>query len=413
MHEHPVLGQVILGYGPLIDRRRALVATRLTVFPGHPDAVPDPQALLAAVCEAFPEPTGVPDPWGDAAAPGTCAARVMLSVAGEPLLQALLAAVPPPHVALEVPAFLTTAPDHAAAISALHAAGRRLMLRGRLPARAAAAGLGACFFRTLVEAGEPAEDPAVAPAAYPADTVVTGLRTMAAQGAALQRGAAAVAGWPLDDPPPAQRRAAVPPDLQVVMELIAGVDREWPAERLEAILRRDPTLAFRLLRYINSPAFGLAVEISSFAHALLVLGYRRLGRWLALLLASAGQESDLRPVMAAAVRRGLVMEELVRPSGDAELRGEMFICGVFSLLDRLLRQPLDQLLESVPVPERVAQALLGRGGPLAPALDLARALEGASLFDIREHAERLLLDPAEVNRAVLAALRAARELEAG
>ena len=127
MHEHPVLGRLTLGYAPLIDRRRALVATRLSVFPERPDAVPDPQALLAAVCEAFPEPTGVPDPWCDDAAAATCASRVLLSVAGEPLLQALLAAPPPPHVALEVPAFLATAPDHAAAITALHAAGRRFM----------------------------------------------------------------------------------------------------------------------------------------------------------------------------------------------------------------------------------------------------------------------------------------------
>jgi c-di-GMP-related signal transduction protein len=40
------------------------------------------------------------------------------------------------------------------------------------------------------------------------------------------------------------------------------------------VLKNDPTLAFRLLRYINSPAFGLSVEISSFRHALMILGYR-------------------------------------------------------------------------------------------------------------------------------------------
>jgi EAL and modified HD-GYP domain-containing signal transduction protein len=95
--------------------------------------------------------------------------------------------------------------------------------------------------------------------------------------------------------PSATRRAVpakttVAPELQVILELINRVDREEPVDRLEAVLKNDPTLAFRLLRYINSPAFGLSVEISSFRHALMILGYQRLKRWLALLLASASKD---------------------------------------------------------------------------------------------------------------------------
>ena len=181
--------------------------------------------------------------------------------------------------------------------------------------------------------------------------------------------------------------------------------------RLEAILKRDPTLAFRLMRYLNSPAFGLKVEISSFGHALMLLGYQRLKRWLALLLASSSKDANAKPSMYAALRRGLLMEELVRHNGDAELRGEMFICGVFSLLDRLLQQPLDELLSSLPVPERVRQALSGEGGAHLPYLDLVRAIEQESVLEIRECTERLFMGPAEVNRALLAALRAARQLD--
>jgi len=35
MQEHAVLGQVVLGYSPLVDRHRAITATRLTVFPSR------------------------------------------------------------------------------------------------------------------------------------------------------------------------------------------------------------------------------------------------------------------------------------------------------------------------------------------------------------------------------------------
>ena len=52
-------------------------------------------------------------------------------------------------------------------------------------------------------------------------------------------------------------RPAQASDVQVVLELIQGVEREDPVPRLEAVLKRDPTLAFKLMRYLNSPAFGL------------------------------------------------------------------------------------------------------------------------------------------------------------
>ena len=103
------------------------------------------------------------------------------------------------------------------------------------------------------------------------------------------------------------------------------------------------------MRYINSPAFGLRVEISSFRHAIMMLGYKRLKRWLALLLATASKDVNLKPVMFAAVRRGMLMEELVRSSGDEEMRSEMFICGVFSLLDRMFQQPFSELFDNIPV----------------------------------------------------------------
>ena len=195
------------------------------------------------------------------------------------------------------------------------------------------------------------------------------------------------------------------------MELLNGIEREEPVARLEAILKRDPTVAFRLLRYLNSPAFGLSAEISSFGHAIMMLGYGRLKRWLALLLASSSKGANARPLMHAAVRRGMIMEELVRANGDAEMRGEMFICGVFSLLDRLLQQPFSELLGSVPVPERVQQTLRGEGGLYEPYLDLVRAMEQESVVEIREATERLMLSAAEVNRALLAALLAARQLD--
>lgn len=423
MNDHPILSQVALGYSPMIDRQRAVIATRLTVFPERPDAVPDPQALLAAIAEVWPadaaaaapklslnlrplDPAAVKARAASAALP-----PVSLNLAGEPLLLAAMAGALPPNLMLEVPAFIATDARHAALLRGLQDAGSTLLVKGR-PTAPLAPEILACFAHSIVDAGD---DRRVEPAPTGTRGVTTvqgGVRTLAAVDAAFQRGAIATLGWPIDDPvvkPAASQK--VPQDVQVVLELINGVDREEPVARLEATLKKDPTLAFRLMRYLNSPAFGLSVEINSFAHAMMMLGHQRLKRWLALLLASSAKDANAKPLMFAAVRRGLLLEELTRSQEDAELRGEIFICGVFSLLDRMLKQPFADLLQNVPVPERVQQALLHGEGPFQPYLELVQAIENEAGFDIREATEKLFMTPAEVNRALLAALAAARALD--
>lgn len=425
MQDHPVLAHVTLGYSPMIDRQRSVIATRLTIFPERPDGDVDAAALLASLAEVWPPVVAATPalalslnlrPLDPASVKARAASAqlqpVSLNVAGESLLLAVMAAQPGPHLMVEVPAFMGSDAALAAALQSLHSAGSTLLIKGR-PTTELARELLECFSHSIVEAVDErrgVNDPGAG--ARGISSVQSGVRTLAGVEQAFARGAIATMGWPVDDPivKPAGR-SAVPQDVQVVLELINGVDREEPVQRLEAVLKKDPTLAFRLMRYLNSPAFGLSVEISSFGHALMILGYQRLKRWLALLLASSAKDINAKPVMFAAVRRGLLMEELVRSNGDAEMRGEMFICGVFSLLDRLLKQSFEDLFKSVPVPERVQQALLGGEGPFHPYLELVRAIEAESRFDIRECAEKLFMTPLEVNRALLVALAAARALD--
>lgn len=424
MQEHPVMGQVALGYTPMINRQREVVATRLTVFPDRPDAAPDAGALLAALHEVWPEVDVADEPLKLSPRPLDPAARgarapgarppVTLNLASEGLLRGVMAANPTTQYMIEVPAFMAGDAAFAAQLHRLHQAGNLLMIKGR-PLQPLPPQVLALFSHSIVEMGEDRRTGEATPEAAAMrkiTTVQAGARTSEDVETAFQRGAVAVLGWPMEDAPPKpSARGGVPSDVNTVMTLISGVERERPVAELEAVLKRDPALAFRLMRYLNSPAFGLSVEINSFGHALMMLGYQRLKRWLALLLASSAKGVNATPVMYAAVRRGLLMEELGREQGDAEMRGEMFICGVFSLLDRLLQQPFSELLPSVPVPERVAQALRGEGGPYQPYLELVRAIEQESIYDMRERSEVLMLGPATVNRAVLVALRAARQLD--
>ena len=398
MNDHPILAQVVLGYSPMIDRERTISATRLTVFPVRPDVALDAGALLAAISEVWPEAGG----------------KVSLNVVSENLLQDLLRAQPSANLMLEVPAFMACDPALSADIQALYARGNTLMLKGR-PRTELPRDVLPCFKHSIIDLNDERRGDAPPPPGVTRQIthVQSGVRSLAELDASFQRGAVAVLGWPIDDVvKPDGGRA--PSDMATILELMRRIDKEESIERLEDTLKLDPTLAFKLLRYINSPAFGLRVEVGSFRHALMLLGYARLKRWLALLLASASKDRDMKPVMFAAVRRGLLMEELARASGggnNEEMRNEAFICGVFSLLDRMLKQPFAELLKSAPVPDAVRQALVDGVGPHQPFLEVVRAVENESLFDVRDSAERLLLGVGEINRAVLRALAQAAQVQ--
>lgn len=400
MSDDEILSQVALGYSAFIDRNRAVIATRLTVFPLKPDAVLDASQLLQAVASVWPPEGG----------------RVSLNVTSESLLQDLLRSAPSHNLMVEVPAFMAADPANTASIVALHAHGTTLLLKGR-PLKELPREVLPCFTQSIIDLADDRRDGAEPPEGVTRSIphVMVGIHTTADMDLAFSRGAVAVLGWPIGDEitarPAGSRAPPTPIDLQTVVELIRQVDAEEPAEKLENTLKRDPSLGFKVLRYINSPAFGLSVEVSSFRHALMLLGYQRLKRWLALLLATASKEPNLRAAMFASVRRGLLMEELARQSGDQEMRNELFICGVFSLLDRLFQQPLAELLRTIPVPQRVHETLVDGTGPYVPYYRLVQAIEAESLYDFRECADALMMDVREINRAELRALAAAAELD--
>lgn len=403
--DHAILGQTALSYSPVIDRNRSVVATRLTVWPLQQGTRLEAPLLLQAIGTAWP--VGGQALW--------------LNVASEPLLHDLMSTQPASHILLEIPAFMAADPAHTDALCTLAANGNTLLLKGR-PLQALPAPVLPCFKNAIVDVGDDRrlDGPPAANAGHgPASgehgrgiaTVQAGIRTAVEMENAFRHGASAVLGWPIDDVIQESSKPADQPAMQVIVQLIDQVHRQEDIEVLESTLKRDPPLAYKLMRYINSPAFGLSVEISSFRHAIMILGYQRLKRWLALLLATASKDPNMKPVMFAAVRRGLLMEELARIGGDEDMRNELFICGVFSLLDRMFRQPFNALLKTIPVPERVYQALADQEGPHAPYCRLVQAMEGSDLFELKESADQLMLGFGDVNGALLRAMIAAAQLE--
>lgn len=193
-----------------------------------------------------------------------------------------------------------------------------------------------------------------------------------------------------------------------LLRLVQG-DAETP--EIVAAMKHDPLLAFRILRYLNSPALGLNHHIDSLSQALVILGRQRLARWLSVLLFTV-QEPNFNDwlLVESALTRGRLMEVLGSQLQPNAAHDPFFLTGIFSCLGRLLRRPLVELLDDMPLSEDVRAALLENRGPYAALLAVAEASDVFDLPRMEITAHAVGLDSATVNSALLAATAWASEV---
>jgi hypothetical protein len=192
------------------------------------------------------------------------------------------------------------------------------------------------------------------------------------------------------------------PESMLIVRLMQMIQRNEDIRSIEAALKHDAALTYRLLRHINSPTIGAGIEIHSLRHAVSMLGYAPLFRWLSLLLATSNKAS-LPFMTKKAIMRGRFVELMGQSMLPHSESDNLFVVGMFSLIDQLLGVTMEEVLGKVQLAESVQQAILTRGGVYGPFLALAESCESDGLAAARL-SESLFMSSEQVNAAHLAAL---------
>jgi c-di-GMP-related signal transduction protein len=165
-------------------------------------------------------------------------------------------------------------------------------------------------------------------------------------------------------------------------------------DALERVIKAEASVCYRLLRYLNSAAFGFHCEIHSVRHALSMLGEREMRRWVRLVAAvgaGGAKPSDLVLSTLVRGRFGELLSPLV-PHGESDL----FLLGLLSLIDAMLEMPMESLLETIPLDHETKAVLLGQPSPLRPVFRLMLAHESGEWEAATELSRTLQLNPEEV-----------------
>ena len=196
------------------------------------------------------------------------------------------------------------------------------------------------------------------------------------------------------------------------LRLLQVVSRpELDLFEVETIVKVEASVCYRLLRYLNSPLFGMAREVHSVRYALSILGENEVRRWVRLVVTIGAAQDKSSELVQTALVRARFCELLAPrvPHGESDL----FFLGLLSLMDVILEAPMEALLDKLPLDAETTGVLLGRDNRLRPIYQLMLAQESGEWQHSTHLAEHLRLDDATVADYYWQAMQWARQVGSG
>ncbi|WP_018984802.1 EAL and HDOD domain-containing protein [Salinimonas chungwhensis] len=173
--------------------------------------------------------------------------------------------------------------------------------------------------------------------------------------------------------------------------------------KINRIIERDPALTFQLLRYINNPLINKRNKISSLHHALTYMGEAELRKFIALLALSNMSKDEPNELLVMSLVRAKFCEHLCAITGHCDINAG-FLVGLLSLLDALIKQPMEELVEKIPLDEDVQQALCKKPGWLRHCVQLIICFEQGQWNGVKRFAMKYRLNQSDLHECYSEAL---------
>lgn len=174
-------------------------------------------------------------------------------------------------------------------------------------------------------------------------------------------------------------RRSVPANKTIYLELLqASNEEEFSLYKIGQLFKRDVSLSYRLLRYLNSAIFAFHTEIHSIPHALTLLGERAMRKWISLVSVAALGDSVADDLLRLPLLRAMFSELIGKKVGMIQESNELFLMGLLSVMDALLNVPMPDVLAEIPVDDDIKKALLGRESRYRPIFEVVLDYESGT-----------------------------------
>jgi c-di-GMP-related signal transduction protein len=163
--------------------------------------------------------------------------------------------------------------------------------------------------------------------------------------------------------------------LQIVGE---ANKKDCNFDKLEKLINRDVSISYKLLRYINSAFFKRACEISTIKHAIVLLGEKEIKRFISLVTTAELASDKPDELVRTSIIRARFCELLGLNSSNGTDVSELFLIGLFSLIDAMLDNTMENIMRNLPLTKNIKQALIETKGELVDYLRFVSYYETAN-----------------------------------
>lgn len=174
------------------------------------------------------------------------------------------------------------------------------------------------------------------------------------------------------------------------------------------VIGRDTALTISLLQMVNRMTVNSG--INTIRHAAAMLGQKELKKWINTAVVNALYSDKPNEVTRLSLLRAKFAENLASVFELAMKKEELFLMGLFSVLDVILEKPMKEALEMVKVSDEIREALIDNKGKLAPVLDFMMHYEKADWFEVSREMIVRSMEMDEVSNAYLDSLKWYRDL---
>lgn len=207
----------------------------------------------------------------------------------------------------------------------------------------------------------------------------------------------------------------IPLNYPLHMRLLHRLNEPEPdIDEISMLIMHDLSLSYKLLRYINSLAFGIPEQIKSIKQAVMLMGLNEARRWLRILLLhhlgdgqGKGRERALVDIsLTIAKICELLAKYKKKPNSD-----EYFLTGMFSLLNVILKRSWDHVLPKLSLSDEIANTLRGEETELQPYLRLSDAIVRFSWDEVDKYAKELEIPESELSKISIEAHKWANQFK--
>lgn len=199
---------------------------------------------------------------------------------------------------------------------------------------------------------------------------------------------------------------AILPLKTTYLQLMAELNQaELDFSEFSKTTSRDLALTYNLLRLVNSAAFGFRSKISSVKHALVLLGEKEIRKWISLMLLHDLGENKPSELVRLSLIRARFSELIAQRTKFKTRSDNLFLAGLFSLLDVILERPFDAVLHDIQIPDEVVDYLLGGNKEVGYIHQIIIAYEQGCWEEVIHYAALLDIDCRQLAVDYLAALQ--------